>query len=301
MISHTATQNYNYLSSGFRDVSGLLEGLHTSPLTKIHFSKSFLFFTENAAKDFEDQRKDFFQSYQSRDDYLEMREGMDLMDVEFPESLIVVRDLYSAPWWRRKGTFALAVIFLLAAPLRVFLACKTATLRYNVLRVFGMDERESNWDGVRFPPNDLLPPSYSEIMLQQTQQQPPTQSTIPKRPQDFGKYLLQRTGNLVRSATMGMSGSSREESEIEMADLSVGVRARGLVTPGQVTITPAAEKDTPMLEDVLKRSGPRLYQPSKSSLQRSNTLPALSTSTREVKRDILVRDKIFKQNQGSAV
>ncbi|GAV08338.1 hypothetical protein RvY_18048 [Ramazzottius varieornatus] len=298
IISQTATQHYNYLSAGFRDVSGLLEGLHTSPLTKIDFSKSFLFFTQTAAKDFEDQRKAFFQSHQSRDDYLEMREGMNLMDVEFPESLIVVRDLDSAPWWRRKGTFALAVILLLAAPLRVFLSMRTASLRYNVLKVFGMDERESNWDGSHLPANDLLPPSYSEIMLQSQQ------STTAKRPQDFGKFLLQRTGNLVRSATFGMSGSSRgEEDGMEMADLSSGVRARGLVTPGQVAVTPAAEKDTPMLEEVLKRSGPRLYRPCSSGLQRSNTVPALSTSNSpiHIRRETLLRDKQFTQNQGSAV
>ncbi|OQV23036.1 putative Transmembrane protein 151-like protein [Hypsibius exemplaris] len=149
IISHSGACRYNYLTHGFRDVSSVIRGLDRTPLTRIHFNKSFVFFTQTAAKEYEEQRRSFFRDCQPRDDYMEMREGMDLMDIDFPEEVIVVRDLDRVPWWRRKSTFMVAVLCLQAAPLRILLALQTATLHYNVLKVFGMDERESNWPGPR--------------------------------------------------------------------------------------------------------------------------------------------------------
>ncbi len=112
VMSHSGGGRYNYLAHGFRDVSSVIRGLDRSPLTRIHFRKSFVFFTSTAAREFEEQRKGFFRDYQQRDDYMEMREGMDLMDIDWPEEVIVVRDLERVPWWRRKSTFMLASLAL---------------------------------------------------------------------------------------------------------------------------------------------------------------------------------------------
>jgi TMEM151 family len=265
-------------------VSSVIQGLDKSALTRIHFSKSFVFFTATAAKEFEEQRKSFFRDYQTRDDYMEMREGMDLMDIDFPDHVIVVRDLDGVPWWRRKWTFILAVLFLQAAPLRIFLALRTATLHYNVLKVFGMDERESNWvlPGETFG-EELLPPSYSEIMLGESLA--PTTAAI--RPRDFGRFLLQKTGILVKSATSGFaeSSSGRENEKAGHSELSGGVRARGLTTPGLDPISPAVELRTAReFTEILRRNGPKMFE---GRMKRSNTAPVLSVVERGMRETVV--------------
>ncbi|OQV23033.1 putative Transmembrane protein 151-like protein [Hypsibius exemplaris] len=298
IISHSGACRYNYLTHGFRDVSSVIRGLDRTPLTRIHFNKSFVFFTQTAAKEYEEQRRSFFRDCQPRDDYMEMREGMDLMDIDFPEEVIVVRDLDRVPWWRRKSTFMVAVLCLQAAPLRILLALQTATLHYNVLsgtrlkwvlfslpylQVFGMDERESNWPG---PPGlgsfhadepDLLPPSYSEIMLHEG-------SPVPAW--GLGRLLLQRTGRLVKSATFGCSSNSNAENAerekpVESYELSEGVRARGIDADGYNPLTPTSElKALRDVTDVLRRNGPRMFS-QRFMMTRSNTAPVFSGAQRE--------------------
>lgn len=53
--------------------------------TRIYISRGFAFATVNAAREFEEQRARFFDDYEQRDDYLEVRKGQSFGD------LVVVR------------------------------------------------------------------------------------------------------------------------------------------------------------------------------------------------------------------
>ena len=65
----------------------VLKGLEDYPATKIRFSKGFSFASVESEIEFEDQRSQFFQEYEARDDYMEGREGMDVLNVHFKVNL----------------------------------------------------------------------------------------------------------------------------------------------------------------------------------------------------------------------
>ena len=65
----------------------MLKGLEDYPATKIRFSKGFSFASVESEIEFEDQRSQFFQEYEARDDYMEGREGMDVLNVHFKVNL----------------------------------------------------------------------------------------------------------------------------------------------------------------------------------------------------------------------
>ena len=55
-----------------------MTGLEDHPTTKIRLGKGFAFANLNSAQDFEEQRARFFGEQERLDDYVEMREGLDL-------------------------------------------------------------------------------------------------------------------------------------------------------------------------------------------------------------------------------
>ena len=75
-----------------------MTGLEDHPATKIRISKGFSFASVESECDFEEQRSQFFQEYESRDDYMEGREGMDVLNVSFKEYMIAFADPDNLPW-----------------------------------------------------------------------------------------------------------------------------------------------------------------------------------------------------------
>ncbi|KAI1707694.1 TMEM151 family domain-containing protein [Ditylenchus destructor] len=87
--SHSSGNVFLYDTAGFRDISKDLVDLERYPLIRMRFTKGFVFACVQAATEFEDQRTRFFNENEVRDDYMEVREGLDLADVPFFEQLIV--------------------------------------------------------------------------------------------------------------------------------------------------------------------------------------------------------------------
>ena len=135
--SHTASSAFNFSSCGLKDVSRKLVNLERYPATKIRFSKGFSFATIEAEHEFEDQRAQFFQDHERRDDYMETREGLDLLNVNFKEYMIAFADPDNLPWYVSHVVFWLASMALMSWPLRVLIEFKTAYVHYHVHKLFG--------------------------------------------------------------------------------------------------------------------------------------------------------------------
>ncbi|KRY90206.1 Transmembrane -like protein [Trichinella pseudospiralis] len=176
--SKTATCGFVYQTCGVRDISKCLINLDRFPVTKVRFTKSFVFTTLQAANEFEEQRARFFHDNETIDDYMEIREGMDLMNVVFKENILVFRNPAQAPWFHSKFAYWLFSTMLLSWPLRVFVDCRTAHVHCQITKLFGTNylsptNRYSTAliPGNRARPADtsdasyLVVPSYSEAML----------------------------------------------------------------------------------------------------------------------------------------
>ncbi|EFO20419.2 hypothetical protein LOAG_08068, partial [Loa loa] len=87
--SHAAGSVFIYDTCGVKDVSKSLIDLERYPITRINITKGFIFACIQAANEFEDQRSRFFIENEIRDDYMEVREGLDFAGIQFIESLIV--------------------------------------------------------------------------------------------------------------------------------------------------------------------------------------------------------------------
>lgn len=176
----TAGSAFNFTQCGAKDISRPLYGLEDYPATKIRFSKGFSFASVDSECEFEDQRAQFFQEYESRDDYMEGREGMDILNVNFKEYMIAFADPDNLPWYVSHVIFWVASFLLLSWPLRVIIEYKTAHLHYHVHKLFGtnyvdVDEfrgtlsRVSTMNSTELEMNirnnNILVPSYSEAML----------------------------------------------------------------------------------------------------------------------------------------
>ena len=177
--SHTASSAFNFMHCGIKDVSRKLVNLEQYPATKIHFSKGFSFACVEAEHEFEEQRGEFFQDHERRDDYMETREGLDLLNVNFKEYMIAFADPDNLPWYVSQIVFWLASVLLLSWPLRVLIEYKTAYVHFHVHKVFG-----GNYMDPAFCPgqmtrvstmgsselelsvrNNYMVPSYSEALL----------------------------------------------------------------------------------------------------------------------------------------
>ncbi|KAK0056099.1 transmembrane protein 151B, partial [Biomphalaria pfeifferi] len=178
--SKTAGAAYNYSQAGVKDISRPLSDLEKYPAIKIKISKGFSFANLDTEFDFEEQRAQFFQEYETKDDYMEGREGMDLLNVDFKEYMIAFRDPDRLPWYVSHAVFWLASLVLLSWPLRAIIEYKTAHLHYHIHKLFGsnyldsenypnMMSRVSTMNSVDLEMsirnNNVIVPSYSEVVL----------------------------------------------------------------------------------------------------------------------------------------
>lgn len=181
--SHTSGSAFNFIGCGVKDVSRNLSGLEDYPATKIKFSKGFSFATVEGESEFEDQRAQFFQDNEERDDYMETREGMDLLNINFKDYVIAFADPHNLPWYVSHVVFWGASFLLLSWPLRVVIEFKTAYVHYHVHKLFGINYTDtSSYPGTMSRANTMgsselemnirnnytLVPSYSEALLMET-------------------------------------------------------------------------------------------------------------------------------------
>lgn len=91
----------------------------------------FAFSNVEAAADFEEQRARFFSEHERFDDYMEMREGLDLSGVPcFRELVVAYRG--RKPWYFRPAVFWAASLLLLSWPVRLLQEYNTAHVHYQV-------------------------------------------------------------------------------------------------------------------------------------------------------------------------
>lgn len=177
--SHTAGSAFNFTQCGMKDASASLSGLEKFPATKIRFTKGYSFLCSEAEYEFDEQRNRFYRDNERRDDYVETREGMDLLNVNFKQYMIAFRDPDNLPWYVSHLIFWIASFLLLSWPLRVIIEYKTAYVHYHVQKVFGTNYVEN--DIIPTPmmrvntmgssdlevllQNNYIAPSYSEALL----------------------------------------------------------------------------------------------------------------------------------------
>jgi hypothetical protein len=90
----------------------------------------FAFANVEAAAEFEDQRTRFFAEHEHYDDYMEMREGLDLTGVSnFKEYVVAYANL---PWYSNRAVFWVCSCLLLSWPIRIILEYNTAYVHYQV-------------------------------------------------------------------------------------------------------------------------------------------------------------------------
>ena len=178
--THTSGSAFNFSHCGLKDMSTNLKGLEDYPATKIRFSKGFSFANIESECEFDDQRSRFFRENERRDDYIETREGLDLLNCNFKEYMITFTDPDNLPWYVSAVIFWVCSCLLLSWPLRVIIEYKTAYVHYHVHKLFGGNYSESEVSSselrrvdtvasrdleLTIQNNYALIPSYSEALL----------------------------------------------------------------------------------------------------------------------------------------
>jgi len=161
-----------------KDISTHLHYLENYPATKIHFTKGYSFSALNAEREFEEQRSNFFRTHERMDDYMETREGLDLMNSGFQEYMFAFADPDNLPWYVSRIVFWISSFLLISWPLRVLIEYKTAFVHVHVHKVFGVNYPDSNGGLISrdmtmescelemtIKNNYTMVPSYSEALL----------------------------------------------------------------------------------------------------------------------------------------
>ncbi|XP_074109483.1 uncharacterized protein LOC141534196 [Cotesia typhae] len=168
--THAATSFYFYDYCGVKDISKDLVMDPKIPITKINLSKGFAFSNMRSATEFEEARSRFFAEQELRDDYMEMREGLDL-GYNFNTSTTLVAVL-GRPWFTNTYVYWCLSALLLSWPLRIIIECKTQYANYQVTKLFGVNYDTPSSTQIHASPSQLsapgsymLAPSYSEALL----------------------------------------------------------------------------------------------------------------------------------------
>ncbi|XP_046968223.1 transmembrane protein 151B-like [Vanessa cardui] len=136
--THSASTSFAHACCGQRDASRNLVLDSKTPITKVRFSKGFAFANIEAASEFEDQRSRFFAEHERFDDFMEMREGLDLIGVSsFREYMVAYREADRCPWYSSQLLFWTLSCLLLSWPLRIVIECNTAYVHYTITKIFG--------------------------------------------------------------------------------------------------------------------------------------------------------------------
>ncbi|XP_017753184.1 PREDICTED: uncharacterized protein LOC108545857 [Eufriesea mexicana] len=170
--THAATSFYYYDYCGVKDISKELIMDPKVPITKINLSKGFAFSNMRSATEFEEARSRFFAEQELRDDYMEMREGLDLGYNPNPTTLVAV---LGNPWFTNRYVYWCLSALLLSWPLRVIIEYKTQYADYQITKLFGINydtpsgsepiHASMSQQTINQPGSYMLAPSYSEALL----------------------------------------------------------------------------------------------------------------------------------------
>ncbi|KAF4523356.1 hypothetical protein B566_EDAN005510 [Ephemera danica] len=304
--SHAAGARFVYAYCGVKDISrNLIDICRKRPVTKIRFSKGFAFANVEAATEFEEQRARFFREHERFDDYMEMREGLDLSGVQFKEHATAYLDPDKPPWYSSHFVFWLCSALLFSWPLRVLLEYNTSYVHYQVTKLFGtnylspaeLPESISVQTGLAVPvgplsrgstvdsdmmehnirDNTVLVPSYSEALLMETVMHQDSNGNIPTARSNYSitegsTSTLQRQQQQRRSWGMFSNGShvSRSSTQTRLVlYFSTPLAERSPADPfrGREVTTPT-EGEPPPYEEALRASTPL---PALARLRRSLT------------------------------
>ncbi|KAH9418587.1 hypothetical protein DERP_003912 [Dermatophagoides pteronyssinus] len=173
------------------DISDRLIDIDRSPITRIRFFKGFVFIDKQSAQEFDRQRTNFFHHNFKLDDYLEIREGIDLDGIDFYDSIITLstdnnNGLLNWHWYCRPSMFWIFSAILLSWPFRIILEYNTSYVNYRVVKLFSLlnninqstimnipnqqhsqscHQRSQSIDNNLSLSNYLIAPSYSEAIL----------------------------------------------------------------------------------------------------------------------------------------
>ncbi|XP_058800218.1 mucin-19-like isoform X2 [Phymastichus coffea] len=170
--SHAASSLYFYDYCGSKDISKELVLDPKIPITKITLSKGFAFSNVRSATEFEEARSRFFAEQEFRDDYMEMREGLDLGCNFGPMTLVSV---LGNPWFTRSYVYWCLSALLLSWPLRIIIECNTQYVDYQITKLFGVNydtptniQIHTSASQLSAPGSYMLAPSYSEALLMES-------------------------------------------------------------------------------------------------------------------------------------
>ncbi|XP_039308240.1 uncharacterized protein LOC105193321 isoform X2 [Solenopsis invicta] len=167
--THSATTHYYYDYCGVKDISKELILEAKIPITKITLTKGFAFSNIRSATEFEEARSRFFAEQELSDDYMEMREGLDL---GYNVNTMLVAVLGN-PWFTNRYVYWCLSALLLSWPLRVIIEYKTQYADYQVTKLFGVnydtptsgEPIHASISQLSQPGSYMLAPSYSEALL----------------------------------------------------------------------------------------------------------------------------------------
>ncbi|XP_012531974.1 uncharacterized protein LOC105834210 isoform X2 [Monomorium pharaonis] len=167
--THSATTHYYYDYCGVKDISKELILEAKIPITKITLTKGFAFSNIRSATEFEEARSRFFAEQELSDDYMEMREGLDL---GYNVNTMLVAVLGN-PWFTNRYVYWCLSALLLSWPLRVIIEYKTQYVDYQVTKLFGVnydtptsgEPIHASISQLSQPGSYMLAPSYSEALL----------------------------------------------------------------------------------------------------------------------------------------
>ncbi|XP_043283853.1 uncharacterized protein [Venturia canescens] len=168
--THAATSFYFYEYCGVKDISKELTTEPKIPITKITLTKGFAFSNMRSATEFEEARSRFFAEQELRDDYMEMREGLDLGYNFNPTSVV---GILGNPWFTNSYVYWCFSALLLSWPLRIIIEYNTQYADYQVTKLFGVnydtpssgDQIHESSSQLSAPGSYMLAPSYSEALL----------------------------------------------------------------------------------------------------------------------------------------
>ncbi|KAL0124166.1 hypothetical protein PUN28_006177 [Cardiocondyla obscurior] len=167
--THSATSHYYYDYCGVKDITKELILEAKIPITKITLTKGFAFSNIRSATEFEEARSRFFAEQELIDDYMEMREGLDL-GYNVNTMLVAV---FGNPWFTNRYIYWCLSALLLSWPLRVIIEYKTQYVDYQVTKLFGVnydtptscEPIHASISQLSQPGSYMLAPSYSEALL----------------------------------------------------------------------------------------------------------------------------------------
>ncbi|KFQ22873.1 Transmembrane protein 151B, partial [Merops nubicus] len=179
--THVAEAEFDYSHCGYKDISKELLGLESYTATKLKFTKCFSFANIESENSYLTQRAHFFTEIEGLDDYMEVREGMQLKNVDFKELMMAYGDPDHLPWYVSHYAFWVAAILMISWPLRVLIEYRTAYVHYHVEKLLGLEytapeplyrsrmPRDATQDSTELEwhicTNRQLIPSYSEAVL----------------------------------------------------------------------------------------------------------------------------------------